>query len=131
MYNADTDPLFKRSRLLKFQDLYTNACLKFYHKYTNHSLPAYFDSMFDNLPVTHTYETRFHNYRPQVSQKRFTSKCIRYIIPRKVIDLPRKIFDKLHTHSLHSFGNFVKYTLYSAYKESCDVINCYICAQGE
>ena len=47
-------------RILKLDDLYEVAVLKFMHQYYNDKLPHYFDSYFRNTHVTHRYNLR-HN----------------------------------------------------------------------
>ena len=126
-YNAHTSVLFKRNKLLKFEDIYKNAAAKFYYKYSNNLLPSYFDNMFDNIPVTHHYETRQLNPRLQISRKKFTSFRIRYLIPKYIADLPTNIGDKISTHSLHSFGCHTKSFYYNQYNEICTVRHCFAC----
>ena len=41
-YNAHTEPLFKKSSLLKVKDIFDVQCLKFWYKFVNNRLPRYF-----------------------------------------------------------------------------------------
>ena len=43
-FGAHTEPLFKEHDLLKVQDIYHMAILKFYSKLINDNLPNYFES---------------------------------------------------------------------------------------
>jgi len=45
-YNAHTEPIFAKLKLLKIEDIHKVALLKFFHRYTNNSLPKYFDNFF-------------------------------------------------------------------------------------
>ena len=126
-YNAHTSVLFKRNRLLKFEDIYKNAAAKFFYKYSNNLLPAYFDNMFDNIPITHQYNTRQLNPRPQISRKKFTSFRIRYLIPKYISELPASIVNKISTHSLASLGCHTKSFYLSEYNEICTLRHCYVC----
>ena len=126
-YNAHTDPLFKKNNLLKFPDLYKVACIKFYHKYKTNQLPHYLNTLFDSNTLPHRYETRFNNVRPQVSNKVYTSKCIRYIIPDIVRDLPANISEKYDTHSIPGLSNYAKKYYIDKYYQICTLPNCYVC----
>ena len=126
-YNAHTSAIFKRNKLLKFEDVYKNAAAKFYYKYSNNLLPTYFDNMFDDVPVTHNYNTRQLNPRPQMSRKKFTSFRIRFLIPKCIAELPPNLTEKISTHSLTSFGHHTKNFYYSRYNEICALRHCYVC----
>lgn len=126
-YYAHTDPLFKKNNVLKFFDLHKLACIKFYQKYKNDKLPYYFTRLFESNIVQHRYDTRFHDVRPQVANKVFTSKCIRYIIPDLVRKLPNNITEKFNTHSLHGLSNYVKKFYINKYFDRCTKDNCYVC----
>lgn len=126
-YNAHTDSLFKQHKLLKFTDMYNVSAAKFYHKYTNKTLPSFFDDMFSLLPVSHEHYTRYNQPRPQISKKKFTSKCIRYIIPHIIRNLPSCVTEKFTTHSLQGFSLYAKKMYYDKYASFCNIPNCYIC----
>ena len=91
-------------------------------------LPAYFEHMFSSSTPTHTYFTR-QNERPQFSRKWFTSRCIRYIIPDILKSLPSSVTDKLQSHSLQGFTQYLKNHFLNTYPEKCDITNCYTCQQ--
>ena len=44
-YNAHTDPLFKKLRLVKLADLFTLNVLKMYYKFKHARLPSYVENM--------------------------------------------------------------------------------------
>ena len=60
-YNAHTNPLFQKLKLLKVEDIKNTACVKFYYKYLKNELPSYFDNMFDKKFLTHDHGTRNKN----------------------------------------------------------------------
>ena len=45
-----------------------------------------------------------------------------------VIDTPHIILEKIDTHSLNGFTNYVKLFLLQTYQDTCTVPNCYICS---
>ncbi len=62
-YNAETEPLFKKLKLLKVNDILKFQELKFYYKFKNNQLPHYMQSLpFYPSIETHNYATRIqHN----------------------------------------------------------------------
>jgi hypothetical protein len=126
-YNAHTSKLFKMNKLLKFDDIYRIAMIKFYYKYLQGTLPSYFDGMFDPCPSDHNYNTRQTNPRFPQSKKVFASKCIRYLLPDYIKELPRCISEKFDTHSLNGIGNYSKQHFYKSYNDVCSIVNCYVC----
>ena len=126
-YNAHTSKLFKRHKLLKFDDIYKTAMIKFYYKYLHGSLPSYFNGIFDPVSLDHTYNTRQSVPQFPQSNKLFTAKCIRYLIPKLIQNLPPCISEKFNTHSLNGIGNYAKQHFYNSYNEVCTIINCYAC----
>lgn len=129
-YNAHTDPLFKANGLLKFEDIYRQASLKFYHKYTHNQLPVYFSDMFSTIHEQHNYDTRNNAPHHQISRKVYTSKCIRYSIPKLILDVPINVSSKITTHSLYGLGLYVKKYFCTLYKDKCTRENCYVCGNN-
>ena len=68
-------------------------------------------------------ETLFCNYRP-ISILPAISKVIETIIYDHAPDLLK---DKVTTHSLHGFSNYIKLYYLNTYIEQCAIQNCYIC----
>ena len=126
-YNAHTSKPFKTHKLLKFEDIYKTAMIKFYYKYLHDSLPSYFNDIFNPVPFHHQYNTRQLNPRFPQSNKIFASKCIRYQVPKLIQNLPLCISEKFTTHSLNGIGNYCKQHFYKSYNDVCTVVNCYAC----
>ena len=57
------------------------------------------------------------------------NKCIRFHIPKLVNELylPNPAREKINTHSLTGFKNYLKKIIIDQYKEDCSIHNCYIC----
>ena len=111
-YNAHTEPLFKKFRLLRVHDTFNLFQLKFYYRYLRDQLPFYFQQMpfASNVDLTHhSYFTRQHNYlsTPMVKHE-FAKNCIRYGIPKLINNTALNIKEKLYTHSFKGFTNYVK-----------------------
>ena len=116
-YNAHTEPLFKKHNLLKFEDMYTSSALKFFFKHVNHLLPECFSSMFSLSPHEHDYNLRHQRLHVPLSRKIYTSKCVRYSIPKLVNETHKNITEKLYTHSLDGFGTYIKQDFIKNYKD--------------
>ena len=128
-YNAHTEPLFKKSNIVKLNDLYKYKLLKFYHKFVNGRLPVYFNN-FEIMPASDLHQ---HNTRGKekliVSRVSHTyaKKCIRHELVKLINETPDIIMDKVHTHSLFGFSMYVKKNLITKYEITCQVENCYVC----
>ena len=130
-YNAHTEPLFKKLKLLNVFDLFKLNTLKFVHRYYNPdkgSLPDYFSGMFDTVEVSHDYNTRNRNPRASQPHRTTTRDCLRYYVPSLLDNTPGCITEKLYTHSLNGFSNYVKNIFINNYYSHCRIENCYICS---
>ena len=128
-YNAHTDPLFKKYRILKLAHILQLQELKFYHKYINKKLPAYLQSIpLKQNKSLHEHLTRSHlKLYITRTNHRFAERCIRKSIPLLVNTTPMEIINKIPTHSLHNVGRRIKEYYLSSYQERCDILNCYVC----
>ena len=131
-YNAHTEPLFKRTNLLKFDDIFDLCALKLYYRLLNDSLPYNIHNIFLNVNRTRRYETRLHTelpfFYPKIS---LAKKCIRYYLPRFLSELSSEIKDKSLTHSFNGFSLYVRKHVIDSYSFSCNSNNCYICHHSQ
>ena len=129
-YNAHSEPLLKTLKCLNVSDLFKLKILKFYYKLEKGTIPHYFQNMFITITSTHSYHTRFRHL-PDLPQSITTtgSNCIRYTLPKYLLDTPACIKDKVATHSPQGFSNYIKQYLINQYSETCTIVNCYICNQ--
>jgi len=128
-YNAHTEPLFKRLKILKLCDIYNFKLYKFYYKLINRTLPAYF--MNSNYLIiqqtTHTHFTRGRTFiKPRISHS-FAEGCLRHRLPCLLNDTSTNILEKVNTHSEYGFASYVKHTSIEKYSFNCSTVNCYIC----
>jgi hypothetical protein len=131
-YNSHTEPIFKQLNLLRIEDIYKQQLLKFYHKLKNDQLPEYFKHM---RPVAfseiHEHHTRGRDTicMPQI-KKEYARKCLRYDISNLVDNTPEYIMSKVSTLRYYGFANYIRKVYISEYKETCALIDCYICNRG-
>ena len=58
----------------------------------------------------------------------FAQKSLKLNITNIVNGTPDIILDKIDTHSLNGFTNYVKLFSLQTYQDTCTVPNCYICS---
>ena len=127
-YNAHTDPLFKSLNLLKVEHILKLQELKLYHKFSNNKLPVYLQ----NLPLNQNNSIYNFNTRGQYNihtirvHHEFAKRSLRYSLPHTINNAPDLLKDKVTTHSLHGFSNYIKLYYLNTYIEQCAIQNCYI-----
>ena len=123
-YNSHTDPLFSKSNILKFADLYEYQCALFMFDYTHNKLPNSFCSEFPfNRDIQTNRETRQSNllFIPR-SMSNFANKL-------PLLNFP-KLWNKWANTSSHSrtraqFKRRVKSMLITAYPTRVNCNNAY------
>ena len=128
-YNAHTEPILKTLNLLKFEDIYNLQLLKFYYKYCKDKLPTYFQSL--NLAETdknHGYNMRNRNRMllPLINRE-YTKRSIQYMVINILNKTSQDIKQKINTHSLIGFSNYIKMKTIEGYSRNCSIPDCYIC----
>ena len=130
-YNSHTEPLFKKNKLLKLDDIYYTNVLKFYFKYKNDILPKYFHNIFQTSQHVSDITTRQRNYTILTQPNTALSRdSVRYKIPQIMLNVPACIEEKIKTHSYDGFCKYMKNHLISNYNSFCHIENCYICEQS-
>ena len=103
-YFAHTEPLFRKTRILKMHDLYSFLC----------SIAAYKNK--DNLSVaTHNHDTRngATYYIPQFQRLKIAPRSTSYILPRKFNEVPICIQS---TENLTTFKKLLKNYIVDSYQ---------------
>lgn len=126
-YNAHTEPILKRLKLLKVTDIYRLTAIKIMHKYKNNKLPVYFNGMFDFIQSTHNHHTRHKNRRRDSPTSISASQSPRFSIPKIFDQTAVSVTSKVMTNSIHSVSKLMKNTCIDSYSEHCFITNCYIC----
>ena len=125
-YNAHSEPLLKKLNLLKIEDIFLTAVLKFYYKLINQNLPSYF---LNYLPsATHSYQLR--NIRPQQTRARTVNatQCLRHHLPNCLEVVPNIILQKVYSHSYPGFSICLRRHLIGNYSSVCTIEKCYVCS---
>ena len=128
-YNAHTDPIFKKLKILQIKDLFNVSLLKFQFKLEKDRLPHYFTTMFEDVSVSHSYGLRHRDdERKPKHNCELIKKTIRYHLPVFINTMPSLIIDKINTHSEKGFAHYAKTKFIDNYSSICNIRNCYICS---
>ena len=123
------DPLFKSFNLLKVEHILKLQELKLYNKFSNSKLPVYLQNLpLDQNNSVHNFTTRgqYNKHMIRVHHE-FAKRSLRYSLPHTINNAPDLLKDKVTTHSLHGFSNYIKLYYLNTYIEQCAIQNCYIC----
>ena len=103
--------------------------LKFYLKHKNKNLPKFAQNIsLQSYSQIHAHDTR-GNQRlclPKISH-RFAQNALVFAIPECINSFPDCIIDKVTTHSLQGYSNYIKNYFISGYQDICSATPCYVC----
>ena len=132
-YNAHTSVLFKKLKLLKFEQLCTLHDYKICYKLFNSLLPISLSSAISPMEQLQTrYATRYRNqlnlplYRVR---HEYAKQMFKYRIPQIFNNMEELIKNKLFSHSYIGFKLYIKNRFIGGYSADCNIIDCYICLQ--
>ena len=128
-FNAHTNPLFQKLKLLKVEDIKNVSYLKFHYKYTKNELPKYFDNMFDQEYPTHDHDTRNKNEPLPPNWKKHGAKdSIRFALLPTIESLPPEITQDIELNTtIQGLAKKAKYHFIESYSDRCTDPNCFVC----
>ena len=127
-YNAHTNPIFQKLKLIKFHDIRNLSYLKFHYKYTKNELPKYFDNMFDQKFSTHDHDTRHKNDpKPPDWKKQAAKKSIRFSLLPAIKNLPHDLQTDYEGIKLHALAKKAKQFFINSYAGRCSDTSCFVC----
>ena len=124
-FRAHTEPLFKENNLLKVQDIYHMAILKFYSRLINDNLPIYFESFTPQFSAGHQH----YNFRnpsrllPKIKHE-FPKQSLRYKLISTINETSNELLEIAKILSQKNFMNFIKNEIVTGYSYTCDVCKC-------
>ena len=127
-FRAHTEPLFKEHNLLKVQDIYHMAILKFYSKLINDNLPNYFESFTPQFSAGHQH----YNFRnpsrllPKIKHE-FPKQSLRYKLISTINETSNELLEMAKTLSQKNFMNFIKNKIVTGYSYTCELLICHVC----
>jgi len=131
-YNSHTDPLFRKNKILKVDDLIYLRILIFNHKLLNQKIPSYFNSFtIERQSQVHNHLTR-SNIKPAPlrSSANYQSNTLRFQLNKTVIMAPLSYTTNI-TASEQSFKFKLKKEIIEKYSSVCTVNNCYVCLNNQ
>ena len=122
-YNAHTEPIFKSLNLLKVSYIFSLCQLKFYYNLVHRKVPEYFYQLpfYANHEVHDHYTRQQQNLHICVAKHTFAKKCIRYSLPNLINETSSNIIDKVYTHSVNGFRQYVKKCMIQKYSDTCHI----------
>ena len=145
-YNSHSSPILKQLKLLKVEDTFKIASIKYYHKFHNNTLPTYFqDFPFKHIDTRRARRDRMLTLHYRDSQenlpvlnpiieimptnKTLSRKRLRYLVPQLINQryLPDEARDLVIIHSLYGFNNYLKNLIIDQYEDTCENPDCYVC----
>ena len=132
-YNAHTDPLFKRTEILKVANILDLNALKLNYKYLHGKLSSYFYSF--NIATQgsqHSYNTRQSD---QIitgrTRAEYCDNGLRICLPCLVNTVPLHLLERMATHNTQGFSFGIKCHFLNLYPTECSIVNCYICHHNQ
>ena len=128
-YRAHTEPIYKSLNLIKVEDMYYLAILKFYSKLINNNLPHYFD---DFMPLLSNGASKYNLRNPNLHLPRikheFPNFSLRYQLINKLNETSPEILELAKNCTQSIFINHVRESIVDGYRDTCvNPENCYSC----
>ena len=127
-FGAHTEPLFKEYNLLKVQDIYYIAVLKFYFKLVNNHIPHYFNNLTPQFSAGHQH----YNFRnptrllPKIEHE-FPRQSLRYRLIVTLNETSDDILEMATTQSQKCFTKFIRERIVAGYSYTCNLVICRTC----
>ncbi len=90
-YNAHTEPIFKKLKLFKLEDILKLQELKLYYKYNNNKLPHYLQNLpFEPNTNTHNHSTCIQHkiHQPKINHV-YAKYCVWFDVPSVINSSPK------------------------------------------
>lgn len=129
-YIAHTEPIFKRLKILRLEDMYTTHLYKLYYRLHHDILPAYFECLRPTYSrdIQQTYNLRNNTVRLPMPSKEYFVRTAKYQFMVMVRDTPEEQLRSVTCPHIKDFIHFQKSLLLEAYDVECHIANCYVCA---
>ena len=130
-FNAHTEPICREEQLLKVNKIYKLAIYKFYFKLINNELPHYFQDFTPTFSdgVNHYLLRNPSRQIPKIMHE-FPKHSLRYKLILTLNNISKPIIEKASSQSLKIIIAYLKNDMIGTYRETCDIVNCYICCDN-
>ena len=132
MYNAHTDSLFKKLKLLKIEDIFKIQCLKFYYRLLHNNLPLYFCTNFRFIRNSDVHDRQLRHgdlFRAERVNRITTRQSLRHFLPNLLNNTSEYITGSIQAISILSFKKRIKKLYINSYLEVCVKPHCYVCGR--
>ena len=119
-YNSHTEPIFKKLRILRLNDLFELNCRKFMYSYLHDKLPSCFNNMFQR-----SNSSRTNNIVVQICKKTYLQHFPSFTLPQKWNSTPQDIKNIISLNSLKNV--LLSFYLNSYINTTCNNIMCSDC----
>lgn len=127
-YISHTEPIFKKINQLKINDIYTLNIYKFLYKLKQKKLPIYFENFIaTGLNRISPYNLIPRAPQPPIVRYVVTKHSLRYNVQTLLITAPSCIMNKIESHSMWGYINYIKNCMLNVYSYICEIDNCYVC----
>ena len=128
-YRAYTEPIFKSLNLIKVQDIYYLAILKFYSKLINNNLHYYFDDLMPHFSMGATnYNIRNPDLQLPRIRPEFPRSSLRYQLIGTLNETSPEIMEMAKNCTQYHIINHVRKSIVDGYRDACiNADNCYSC----
>ena len=117
-YNAHTNPIEKRLKLLSLPGIHQMKLLCLYKKYTDNNVPKHVSLMFANI--------NSNEYQNSVISAKYKT-TVRFTLPAYIQTAPTELMNKSQDVSYFSFKAFAKNYIIDRYSSLCTVTGCGSC----
>jgi hypothetical protein len=126
-YNSHTDPLFKKYRMLKLQDIFRINCCKLFYRTKLNTLPTYHSGKLPSLESIFPHFSRHSsNIYVYFIRNTLQKQLINYKVGSQWNHLPENI-KEISNISAKTFSKRLKCHFISLYNQPCLVQNCRSC----
>ena len=127
-YNAHTEPLFKKEKILKFDDLFKAQCTKLMYKKMQHRLHQYHTTQLTtNYECNHLITRQRFDVHIRIHKNRFSKiNAINFKVGQSWNELPFET-KMLAFKSMPTFTKNVKNTYLNKYSYECTIDKCHVC----
>lgn len=128
-FNAHTEPLMKRLKILKIKDLYDNSLYKFYHRLIHQAMPP----AFENISLithgdSHIYYTRQSDLLTYNNDRlSLTDVTLKVKVPRTYNNSHPLVKKYIVEMPIQQFKGYLKAESIRKYEYECKIRRCYIC----
>ena len=126
-YNAHTNPLFQKHKILKYQDLYKLNCCKLYYRSKTGTLPQYHTEKLPSISLINPHLSRQSgNIYIRITLNNIQRRLLNYKIGSEWNKLSNSM-KTVSNVSLKSFTKKLKTIFIQSYNHSCTSRNCFSC----